>query len=159
MVIDRKIAENLSLKGLIIVIISAFMEAFYMLGVKHNKVIKTMKFDKIAFYIMLFGLSVYIWNLKFCIELQAINSPLMLVCAICLGIFPTIISIESINIAVRLIGATKTSILGALEPLTAIFFGVLLFGETLTLKITIGIILIITGVILVITSKEKKKAV
>ena len=147
--------ENLNIKGMVLILISAFMEAFYMLGVKHIKIIKNMKYDKVAFYIMLFGLTVYIWNLKFCTELQMLNSPKMVFCGIMLGILPTIVSIESINIAVKLIGATKTSFLGALEPLTALFIGILLFNEEYTKKIAIGVVLIILGVMFVITSKRK----
>ena len=104
---------------------------------------------------MLFGLSVYIWNLKFCTELQSLNSLFTLACAFGLAIFPTIISLETITFGIKFIGATKTAIIGALEPLTALFFGVTLFGETLSLKIFCGIGLILSGVILVILNKNK----
>ena len=48
------------------------------------------------------------------------------------------------------IGDTPTAILGALEPVTAIVFGVTVFGEVLTLRDVAGIVLIITAVSLVI---------
>jgi len=83
-------------------------------------------------YVMLVGLSVFIFNLKFCTELQPITDTRVLLCSLALALFPTIISIETINVAIRLIGSTTTAILGALEPLTAIFFGLLLFHEILT---------------------------
>ena len=89
---------------------------------------------------MFFGLIVYIYNLNFCTQLQIPLSPFMWLCVICLSIFPTIISLETITIAIKLIGSTTTAILGALEPLTAIFFGILFFDEHLTLRITLGII-------------------
>ena len=73
---------------------------------------------------------------------------------IALSIFPTIISLETINVAIKLIGSTKTAILGALEPLTAIFFGILFFNEHLTLRIAIGIILILLGVTIVVVKKD-----
>ncbi len=141
---------NLNTKGVIFVLLSAFVYAIYIVLVKNLKAIKHMKYYKLSFYVMLLGLSVFIWNLKFCTELQPITSLNVLLCGAALAIFPTIISLETINISIRLIGPTTTAILGALEPLTAIFFGVLLFGEVLTLKIVFGIFLILSGVILII---------
>ena len=125
-----------------------------MVGIKYINIIKHIKPDKLSFYVMLFGLSVYIWNLKFCTELQMINNWFVFICAIGLAIFPTIISLETITFAIKFIGATKTAVIGALEPLTALFFGVLLFGEALTVKIICGIGLILAGVILVILNRK-----
>ena len=147
--------NNLNIKGVVLVLLSAFAYAVYMVGVKQVKTIRHIKPDKLTFYVMLFGLSVYIWNLKFCTELQPLNSLFTLLCAFGLAIFPTIISLETITFGIKFIGATKTAIIGALEPLTALFFGVLLFGETLTFKIFCGIGLILSGVILVILHKNK----
>ena len=106
---------------------------------------------------MLFGLLVYVYNLDFCTKLQMLDSPFLLLCTVGLALFPTIISLETLTIAIKLIGSTTTAILGALEPLTAIFFGVLFFNEQLTLRISIGVILILSGVFLVITRKQIKK--
>lgn len=141
---------NLNIKGVTFVILSALVYAIYIVLVKNMKTIKHIKFDKLSFYVMLFGLSVFILNSNFCTELQPIEDWKVFGCAAALALFPTIISLETINIAIRLIGPTTTAILGALEPLTALFFGVLLFGEILTFKIILGIILILSGVILII---------
>ena len=152
---NGNINGNLSIKGVVFVLLSALSYAVYMVGVKHTDTIRHIKPDKLTFYVMLFGLSVYVWNLKFCTELQLLNSWFMFLCAFGLAIFPTIISLETITFAIKFIGTTKTAIIGALEPLTALFFGVLLFGETLTFKVICGICLILTGVILVIVHKNK----
>ncbi len=144
----------LDMHGIIMVIVSAFLYAFYIVGVKTNKTIKNINSAKLSFYVMLFGLMVYIYNLNFCRELQVPHSYFMWLCLICLSIFPTIISLETITIAIKLIGSTKTAILGALEPLTAILVGILFFEERLTVKIIIGIIMILSGVLLII-SKDK----
>ena len=147
--------SSLNIKGVILALLSALFYAIYMVGIKHTSTIRHIKPDKLTFYVMLFGLSVYIWNLKFCTELQQLNNWFSLVCAFGLAVFPTIISLETITFGIKLIGATKTAIIGALEPLTALFFGVLLFGETLTFKIFCGIGLILSGVIIVILHKNK----
>ena len=52
--------------------------------------------------------------------------------------------------AIRRIGSTPTAILGALEPVTALFFGVAVFGEALTLRIAAGVALILVAVSLVV---------
>lgn len=143
----------LSLKGVAIVLASAFLYAFYIVGVKSIKAIKSMNSAKLSFYVMLFGLLVYVVNLKFCTNLQGLTPITAWLFVIGLAIFPTIISLETIGIAIKLIGSTNTAILGALEPLTAIFFGILFFNESLTLRISIGVILILFGVFLIISGK------
>lgn len=152
---NGKPGTSLNLHGIALVIASAFLYAFYIICVKKNKVIKSIHAPKLSFYVMFFGLIVYIYNLNFCTQLQIPQSPFMWLCVICLSIFPTIISLETITIAIKLIGSTTTAILGALEPLTAIFFGILFFDEHLTLRITLGIILILSGVLLIITKNKQ----
>lgn len=143
----------LSLKGVAIVLASALLYALYIVGVKNIKSIKSMNSAKLSFYVMLFGLLVYVVNLKFCTNLQGLTTITAWLFVIGLAIFPTIISLETIGIAIKLIGSTNTAILGALEPLTAIFFGILFFNESLTLRISIGVILILFGVFLIISGK------
>lgn len=145
----------LSIKGILIVLTSALLYALYIVGVKNIKPVKAMNSARLSFYVMLFGLIVYIVNLKFCTTLQMLPNLKAWLFAIGLALFPTIISLETITIAIQLIGSTNTAILGALEPLTAIFFGILFFHEQLTLRISIGIILILFGVFLIISRKMK----
>lgn len=144
----------LNLYGVGIVLTSALMYALYIVGVKNIKTVRRINSAKMSFYVMLSGMLVYIYNLKFCTQLQILDKPFAWVLVICLALFPTIISIETITIAIKLIGSTKTAILGALEPLTAIFFGVLLFHEQLTVRIVCGVMLILLGVFLIVTRKK-----
>ena len=148
----------LNIHGVGIVLLSALLYALYIVGVKNVKTIKHIKTDKLSFYVMLFGLLVYVYNLDFCTKLQIINTPFLFLCTVGLALFPTIISLETLTIAIKLVGSTTTAILGALEPLTAIFFGVLLFHEQLTVRICIGVALILSGVFLIITRKPQKKS-
>ena len=147
---------NINFKGLVYVLVSALMYALYMVGIKNIKSIQHIKKPVLTFYVMFFGLSVYVYNLNFCIELQALNSPILWAFAFGLAIIPTIISLEATTIGIKLVGPTITAIFGALEPLTAIVFGLIFFHEIFTLKIAIGIILILTGVMLVVLKGGKK---
>ena len=153
-----KPGADLDLRGISLVFSSALLYALYIIGVKNIKTVQHIKSDKLSFYVMLFGLLVYIYNLKFCTELQIIDKPFLWLCALALAIFPTIISLETITVAIKLIGSTKTAILGALEPLTAIFLGVIFFHEQLTLRIIYGVTLILLGVLMVIVSKKNKNS-
>ena len=69
---------------------------------------------------------------------------------IALAIFPTAISFLCTTLAVQYIGSTPTAILGALEPVTAIFFGIAVFGESLTVRESFGLVMIIVAVTFVI---------
>ena len=71
--------------------------------------------------------------------------------AILLAAFPQ----DKRGIAMSLYGIAVMvfAILGALEPLTAIFFGIIFFNEHLTIRIAIGVISIIFGVFLIISQK------
>ena len=150
-------SASLNIHGVSVVFASALLYALYIVGVKNIKTIRHINSLKISFYVMLFGLLVYVVNLDFGRELQILNSPLLWGYVLGLALFPTIISLETINIAIKLIGSTKTAILGALEPLTAIFIGILFFDEHLTLRISIGVLLILFGVILAVTRKQTYK--
>ena len=150
-----KEGATLNLHGVLIVLLSALLYSLYIVGVKNIKLIRHMNSAKMTFYVMLFGLIVYITNLNFCTQLQPLTSPHLWLYALGLALFPTIISIETINIAIKLIGSTTTAILGSLEPLTALFFGVVIFHEQLTVRIMIGIVAILCGVILIIKRKRE----
>ena len=75
------------------VLASALCYALYMIGVKKIKAIEHTKYNKLTFYVMLLGTLVYVVNLKFCTELQAIPNAFLWACVILLAIIPTIISL------------------------------------------------------------------
>ena len=153
---NGKSGVALDLTGVFLVLLSAFCWATYMVCVKKIPILTKMNNDKLTFYVIFFGLFIYIYNLKFCTQLQMLNTPVLWLCSVGLAIIPTIISIETVNLSIKLIGSTKTAILGALEPVTAIIIGVSLFGENLTLRIICGIISIIGAVVLVVLNQNKK---
>ena len=148
--------QTLSLVGITFVFLSSLAYAIYIVGVNRSS-LKDMPIAKLTFYVLLFGLSVYVVRLKFCTGLQLIPTPLLWVNAISLAVFPTVISLVTMTKAIDYIGSTPTAILGALEPVTALFFGVLIFGEQLTPRIILGILMVITAVTLIIGGKTLLK--
>lgn len=72
-----------------------------------------------------------------------------------LGLWATMVSNITGVKAIRRIGPTYTSILGALQPVTAVVLGVIFLGEHLYLRSCIGIILILIAVSVVVMHQKK----
>ena len=144
---------TLSLVGVLLVFLSALAYAVYIVGVNRSS-LKNLSTEKLTFYSLLFGSLVYVVRLRGCADLQAIPSPLMWVNAVSLALFPTIVSLVTMAGAIGRIGSTPTAILGALEPVSALFFGVVVFGEQFTLRIGVGVSLILVAVTLIIAGKS-----
>lgn len=72
-----------------------------------------------------------------------------------LAVLPTIVSTATLALATRNIGATKASVLGVFEPITAMLVGTLMFGEPLTVQIVLGISIAIVAVTLMISLTKR----
>lgn len=150
---------TLSLVGTILVIISALTYAIYIVGINRTR-LKKMNTIKVTFYVLLFGWSLF--AVRSMID-GGIQSPpadkwFLWGNLLALGLLPTAVSLLTTTIAIQHIGSTPTAILGALEPATAIFFGITVFNETLTFRETCGLILIIVAVCIVVIARDKKPA-
>ncbi len=144
--------ETLSLVGVLLVFISSLTYAIYIIGVNRST-LKDMPTVKLTFYVLLFGWSVFFVRLKFGLELDGIDKPLLWINPVCLALFPTVISLLAMTKSIHYVGATSAAILGALEPITALVIGVLVFGEKLTPRIMLGIVLVLIAVTLIIAGK------
>ena len=71
-----------------------------------------------------------------------------------LAILSTIVSARLLVVAVKLIGSVPTSVLGTLEPLTAIVVGVLYFHERLSPVNVAGLVVVLAAVLLVILKRR-----
>ena len=140
---------TLSLTGIALVIISALSYAIYIVSVNQST-LKNVATLKLTFYILLFGLTLFLVRIDFGKSLHIVNTWYLWGNLIALAIFPTAISFLCTTQAIQYIGSTPTAILGALEPLTAVFFGVTIFGESLTPRLSCGIVMIILAVTLII---------
>lgn len=145
--------ETLSLLGMLLVVLSSLSYAIYIVGVNHST-LKAMSTAKLTFYALLFGLSLYVVRLNFCTELQDIPSPSAWVNVLAMAFLPTVISLVCTAISIHSIGSTPTAILGALEPVTALFFGVLIFGEQLTPRVMLGVLMILGAVSFIVVGRS-----
>ena len=137
--------------GVLFVMLSSLTYALYIVIV--NKSSLRMSSLKLTFYVLLVGV-LLITSCSFFgdgeARIQILTTPSMWLHASILAVFPTIVSLLLMVVAVHEIGSTPTAVIGALEPLTAVMLGVTLFGEELTLRLSVGITLILSAVILII---------
>ena len=74
-----------------------------------------------------------------------------------LALLPTVLSNITLVLAIRDIGSTMTSILGSMEPLTALGIGVWRFDESFTIDSAAGALLVILAVVIVIIQSKTPK--
>ena len=144
---------TLNLTGVLLVMASALSYAIYIIGVNQST-LKTVATLPLTFYILLFGVSLFLVRVGFGKDLYIVDKWYLWGNLIALAVFPTAISFLCTTSAVQYIGSTPTAILGALEPVTAVFFGVAVFGEALTPRIGCGILLIILAVTIIIAGSN-----
>jgi len=141
--------STLSLTGTLLVFVSALSYAIYIVAVRQTR-LRDIPTLAVTFYVLAAGLLLFLVRVGFGRWLVFPSQWYLWGNLLALAIFPTAISFLCTTSAIQHIGSTPTAILGALEPVTAVFFGVSVFGETLTPRIVCGIVLIITAVTLIV---------
>lgn len=143
--------------GVLLSLGSAFVYALFIVIINRSKVIGSISNSLLTFYALLVGAIVFIGKILFSdgglttgIEGYTAWGNL-----VGLALLPTIISTTTLAIATRNIGATKASVLGVFEPITAILVGTLVFGEVLTANIVIGILLAMIAVTFMIVTTKR----
>lgn len=140
-----------STKGVLFVLGSALSYSIYIVMVNKSR-IKKMATIKVTMYVLTVGWIIFAAKALIDGRLTTPSSEewYLWFCVIALSIFPTIISLICTTEAIQYIGSTPTAILGVLEPVTAVFFGIVVFNEVMTTRIAIGLILVITSVTFVV---------
>ena len=138
---------SFSFLGLFIVLLSALGYALYLVTMSQLK-IGQMKGLLLTFYVFLFGGILLFIGTETISQLQPISK-----WHTAGNLIPTVVSNLALVRAVKSIGSTLTSVLGAMEPVTAVCVGIFLFGEAFTTSIGVGIALIIAAVIVIILKR------
>lgn len=138
--------------GVILAILSALSYAFYLVIINRSGRIKHVSEHTLTLYALLAGMLLFailraIQGGHFA---EGIDTPADWANLLGLALVPTMISMLTLAISTRFIGPTKTSVLGVFEPLTAILVGTLLFGEPLTWKMAVGIVVCVGAVVFMI---------
>ena len=145
---------SLSVIGIVLCILSSLAYSIYIIVLNQSNI--KMSSFKVTFYAMLvceITLILYSFTSPE-LYLHVLPSPRAWSFAVWLSIVPTILSLVFMTVAVQHVGATPTAILGALEPMTAVAIGVLVFDEALTPRLMVGILFILTAVMLVVLGKD-----
>ena len=140
--------ETVNPVGVWFSIASAFVYALFIVIINRSKVISSIPNSLLTFYALLTGTFFFIGRCLFSgADLTAgIDGGMAWCNLIGLAVLPTIVSTASLAVATRNIGATKASVLGVFEPITAILVGTMVFGEALTPNIIAGILISIVAV-------------
>lgn len=137
--------------GMLIVAPTGLAYASYMVIV-NKSVVRTMNNIKLSFYALLTCGSGFLVIALFWGGLQGIPSLEAWGLTIALALIPTVVANITLVEGVKQIGSTMSAILGALEPLTAVVIGFLVFDEVLTPLRIVGVLLIILSVLLIALS-------
>ncbi len=142
--------------GTVLALVSALTYAIYMVCINKSRLRKVPTIV-VTFYVLLSGLVIYI-PLSLCgFRLTPLTGSWQMLLIFCIALFPTVISFVCTASAVLKIGSTPASILGALEPATAVVIGIMVFDEKVTFRTCIGMLLVLVAVLIIITKKDKKK--
>lgn len=144
---------TLDTTGTIFVMGSALSYAIYLVGINHKRMqeIPTLQ---LTFFVLLFGTVLFAGRLLSGVELTMPKVWYHWGNIIGLAVFPTAISFICTTRAIQIIGPMPTAILGALEPASAIFFGVTILGQGITARDLLGLVLIVAAVTTVIAGAQ-----
>jgi drug/metabolite transporter (DMT)-like permease len=146
-----------SLLGIVLVLVSAFTYALYIIVVDKSPL--QMSSFKINFYVLFYcALGNVVYALVSGQPLMLPPSPTAWFWVSWLAVVPAIMALVMMVYAAKYLGSTPTAILGALEPMTAVLIGVFVFAEPFSLRLSLGIVLILSAVTMVVLSKAKRQA-
>ena len=143
--------------GVLLSLGSALVYALFIVIINRSKTISTISNSLLTFYALMVGAVVFLTRISLSGRevMAGIDTSLDWLNIVGLAILPTIVSTATLAVATRRIGATKASVLGVFEPITAILVGTLVFGEALTNNIIIGILIAIVAVTFMIISTKR----
>lgn len=149
--------KTISPIGVALSLASAFVYALFIVIINRSKTIAEISNSLLTFYALTVGSIIFFG--KAIVGGTAITNNIT-ECTdwlnlIGLALLPTIISTATLAIATRNIGATKASVLGVFEPITAILVGTLMLGEPLTTNVVLGICIAIAAVTFMITVTKR----
>lgn len=143
--------------GVLLSLGSATVYAIFIVIINRSKTIATISSSLLTFYSLSVGAVIFMGMIIH----SGAEATAGIDCAsdwlnlVGLAILPTIISTATLALATRNIGATKASVLGVFEPITAILVGTIVFNEALTTNIIVGILLAMGAItFMIITTKR-----
>lgn len=136
-------------RGVSFALLTVVTYAAYIVGVMRSRASRV---DSIVltFYVLAFGALLFFVYAMATSGIEAVHSAASWRDLIMLALLCTVLSDYTLILAIKRIGSTRTSILGSMEPLTAVVVGVLYFGERIDTTSVVGLLLVICAVVVVI---------
>ena len=149
--------ESIDPVGVLLSLGSALVYALFIVIINRSKAIADISNSLLTFYALTVGAIVFLGKIALSDTAitAGIEGGVAWLNLIGLALLPTIVSTASLAIATRNIGATKASVLGVFEPITAILVGTVMFGEPLTTNIMLGICIAIIAVTFMISVTKR----
>ena len=143
--------------GILLALGSGLSYAIFIVIVNSSRIIRPISSTMLTFYSLSVGMVIFYINTLLSPNdlTTGINGSSAWLCLIGLAILPTIISTATLALSTRKIGATKASVLGVFEPITAIMVGTIAFNEPITTNIIVGISIAIAAIIFMIIASKK----
>ena len=142
-------------KGVALVVASGLCYTLFIVIVNLSKQVKAIPNLTLTFYCFFIG-SLMLFALSgFGVQLNPVPDTVSWLNVLGLAVLPTAVATITLAAATKAVGATKTSVLGILEPLTAIVIGTLVFKEAFTLNVAFGVVLILFAILFMILTEKK----
>lgn len=141
-------------RGVTLSLLTVVTYAAYIIGVMRSRA-SMIDSLVLTFYVLVIGAVLFFIYALATTGIEAVHHwsdwrDLVMLALVC-----TVLSDYSLILAIKRIGSTLTSILGSMEPLTAVVVGVVYFGEHFDSSSVAGLILIIAAVVLVIARADR----
>ena len=153
---ELNVENGNTLIGLIGACVSVFSYAGYIIGVRKTRAVQ-INSTVLTCYVMGIGTIFYLIGAGCTSGLRMVTDGYTWLIILGLALPATAISNITLVQAIKYAGPTLTSILGAMEPLTAVVIGVLAFHELFTVNSVVGILLILLAVSIVVFRERKIK--
>ena len=150
-------SQTVNPTGVLLSLGSALVYALFIVIINRSKAIHSISNSLLAFYALSVGAVVFLGKMAASVTAitSGIESATDWLSLVGLAIFPTVVSTATLAVATRNIGATKASVLGVFEPVTAILIVTVVFGEALTANIIVGILLSVAAITFMIAKTKR----
>jgi len=139
--------------GVLLELCSGLLFAIYLVIIPNAKFDdKNMNSSKLTFYVYFFGFFITIL-FALCqggIEWWGHYSTEVIIKILILSLIPSAFATITLNMSVKIIGSTLSSILSTMEPVTAMILGVLFLGDKPDVWASVGFVVIIAAVLLIV---------
>lgn len=139
--------------GVVMLVASALCNALYISGLTVSR-LTTMTGLSVTFYVMLFSAVYAFISAKATGTFRPLTNEHEVLQLLMLSLVTAVLSNLTLVLAVKRIGSTLASVLGAMEPLTAVSVGIIAFQEPATFKIMGGVALIVGAMLFVMLGPQ-----